>query len=219
MPAPVTALPLPACGVRGAHLDGECGSSGRARRRRTALQHVALHLAREARFGNGQGTCTTTGCAASCCLRPRASTCGRRAAAASGVLRRVLRRGAGSCISLPNPLPARSSHATRPPHPRPALQAPAGPNYHGGGRLNELATLPGSTAPSTLPNSTLLRLNPKPNPNPNPTTRLTQSLTMMLRRTARGDPRHIVSFACEGATRLEFFRNDYLLYSQSDDRR
>ena len=45
------------------------------------------------------------------------------------------------------------------------------------------------------------------------------SSTNQLRRTARGDPRHIVSFACEGATRLEFFRNDYLLYSQSDDRR
>ena len=44
------------------------------------------------------------------------------------------------------------------------------------------------------------------------------SSTNQLRRTARGDPRHIVSFACEGATRLEFFRNDYLLYSQSDDR-
>ena len=158
MPAPVTGLPLPACGVRGAYLDGECGSSGRARRRPTIC-----HAPPGPRFGNGQGIRTTTGCAASCCLRPRASTCGRRAAAASGVLRRVLRRDAGSFFS-PQPSPCASSHATCPPHPRPALQAPAGPNYHGGGRLNELATLPGSTAPSTLPNSTLLLLNPKPNP-------------------------------------------------------
>lgn len=39
-----------------------------------------------------------------------------------------------------------------------------------------------------------------------------------LGRTDRRDPRHIVSFACGGTTRLEFFRNDYLLYSRSDDR-
>ena len=39
-----------------------------------------------------------------------------------------------------------------------------------------------------------------------------------LDRRNRRDPRHIVSFACGGTTRLEFFRNDYLLYSRSDER-
>ena len=39
-----------------------------------------------------------------------------------------------------------------------------------------------------------------------------------LDRINREDPRHVVSFACGGTTRLEFFRNDYLLYSRSDER-
>ena len=38
-------------------------------------------------------------------------------------------------------------------------------------------------------------------------------------RISRKDPRHILSFACGGTTRLEFFRNDYLFYSRSDDRK
>ena len=36
--------------------------------------------------------------------------------------------------------------------------------------------------------------------------------------TDRDDPRRIVSFLCGGSVRLDFFRNDYMLYSRTDDR-
>ena len=34
----------------------------------------------------------------------------------------------------------------------------------------------------------------------------------------REDPRRIVSFACGGSVRIDFYRNDYLLYSRTDER-
>ena len=39
-----------------------------------------------------------------------------------------------------------------------------------------------------------------------------------LDRTSRDDPRRIVSLACGGTVRIEFVRNDYLLYSRNDER-